>query len=645
MLGSQGPNMDLSELGEGRKFDLLAHTFRALGVDPTTSQQDLLSALKQAAQTASMTDLTSIRDALFNPHRRLFYELAYPLDCVRSEIDAYYAALGANVATRELLRFADRLWPLARANFLAHVASHRPASGEHLFELVRSHTAVDPTDIHIRLRTARAAAGIPAPSFLSVSQGLSELRKAHLNAALLGYHAAQDAAVPMFECARRALASEEGDCSKALGRLLRSYKHAIDQARTEACQRMERACAAVSVEPNDASSIREMSDAAEVWTSLCRPLLAWNAKQRERQLSFDTPVAPLRALVRELCERRQFQAAVKVKAATRDMFAEVPTTLDQLAEDARLLAAMSAYRSMDQLQKLIHEADMDASLLIPALATSGFGQTSTGPARRFWQAFVDATSTSPEPSSWRLMHDFTVRLSNRPEAAAAVVALIDGLIRYGERTSLPPKMLGELRDNLAFMHSFIGAEPAPDEMRARPSTREKGARLAALSAGLARLFAKKPRRLSPSGKGHWGKPAVGVGLITTVALCAYAACLGFDRVPFWLSETSAAAPLDAQTVPQVGTGQHFALEGVRYCRYQQERIGFIKKWIKGTDDARTYNLLIVDYNSRCSDFFYKDEDRKLVEAEVKAKQDVLEADARQIVSARSGPGSEVSSKN
>ena len=39
----QRPDMDVSELGEGRKFDLLVRTFWTLRVDPTTSQQDLLS--------------------------------------------------------------------------------------------------------------------------------------------------------------------------------------------------------------------------------------------------------------------------------------------------------------------------------------------------------------------------------------------------------------------------------------------------------------------------------------------------------------------------------------------------------------------------------------------------------------------------
>jgi hypothetical protein len=642
--------MEVFELSGGHKFDLLVHPFWRLGVGPTTSQQDLLIALKDAIQTASMTELTSMRDALFHPTHRLVYELAYPLDCARSEIDAYYASLSANLATEDLLGFANRLWPLARANFLTHVASHRPASGELLFELVRSHAAIDPTDIHVRIRATRVAAGIPAPSFLSVSQGLSELRKAHLHAALLGYHAPQDAAGPMLECARRALASDYGDCSKALARLLRSYKHAIDQARTSACQRIQASCAALSIDPNDTSSIREISEAAEAWILLCRPLLAWNADQLGRQLSFDTPVAPLQALVRELCDSKQLQAAFEVTAATREMFAAVPTTLDQLTEDARLFAIMSAYRSMDRLQKLIHEADMDASLLIPALATSGFGETSTGAAKRLWLCFVDAAaSSSSEPSSCSLVHDFAVRLSNRPEAATAVVALINGLVQYGERASLPPKILDELRDNLTFMHSFIGTGPAADDRRTGQPTNEKEARIAALSARLTRLFAGKPQRASPPNQGGWGKPAVGIGLFAIVALCAYAFCLDLYRGPFWLPETSAAAtvtaPLGAETVPQIGTAQRLALEGVRYCHYQRERLFFIKKWLKGADDARAYNLLIVDYNSRCSDYFYKDEDLKLVEVEVRAKQDLLEADAGRIVSAWPGHQSELSSKD
>jgi hypothetical protein len=58
----------------------------------------------------------------------------------------------------------------------------------------------------------------------------------------------------------------------------------------------------------------------------------------------------------------------------------------------------------------------------------------------------------------------------------------------------------------------------------------------------------------------------------------------------------------------------------------------VKQEVRGPEDARVYNLLIVDYNSRCSDFFYRDDDLNLVRAEVSAKKELLAADAKSITS-------------
>jgi hypothetical protein len=43
-------------------------------------------------------------------------------------------------------------------------------------------------------------------------------------------------------------------------------------------------------------------------------------------------------------------------------------------------------------------------------------------------------------------------------------------------------------------------------------------------------------------------------------------------------------------------------------------------------------MLANDYNSRCSNFYYLDEDSKIVTEEVKAKKQILEADALRILS-------------
>jgi hypothetical protein len=96
---------------------------------------------------------------------------------------------------------------------------------------------------------------------------------------------------------------------------------------------------------------------------------------------------------------------------------------------------------------------------------------------------------------------------------------------------------------------------------------------------------------------------------------------------------------DDEIVPPVGRGQHFTLGNVRYCHFQEERLKVMKPDVRGPEAMRAFNLLVVDYNSRCSDFLYRDSDVVAVNAEIKAKRPLLEADARRIVAGWSGRGS------
>jgi hypothetical protein len=86
-------------------------------------------------------------------------------------------------------------------------------------------------------------------------------------------------------------------------------------------------------------------------------------------------------------------------------------------------------------------------------------------------------------------------------------------------------------------------------------------------------------------------------------------------------------------MPPVLRGEHFSQGNVRYCRFQEERLRLIKEEVQGPEDVGAFNLLAVDYNSRCSDFFYQESDLKIVMAEVIANKSLLEADAKRIVSA------------
>jgi len=325
---------------------------------------------------------------------------------------------------------------------------------------------------------------------------------------------------------------------------------------------------------------------------------------------------------------------------TRDLFSAAPITIDQLTEDARVIASLSLYAKIKPLQKLIAEHEGDPGHLIAALENNGFGPASTEPAKELWEALLRAAeasnSTPLADLPWRLTRDFAIRLSNKPEFAAAVAGLIIGLIQYGKAVSAAPVILSALRGNLRFLQSFMGTEPPTESTDAvqKPSLSRMRS-LVSMFFGR-RALQSTPKSIQLSSKRNRRLGLAGLAIITSVVLGVSAYYFGFDQVRSLWPKTSfgAQAPttLGAETMPPVGTEQHLALEGVRYCHFQEERLRIVKNEVKGREDARAYNLLTVDYNSRCSDFFYKDDDLERVLAEVNMKKTLLEADAKRIMS-------------
>jgi hypothetical protein len=131
-------------------------------------------------------------------------------------------------------------------------------------------------------------------------------------------------------------------------------------------------------------------------------------------------------------------------------------------------------------------------------------------------------------------------------------------------------------------------------------------------------------------------------LVSIAAVSATGIFLGF-RKP-WPSPSpdgnagSFAEIHEAETMPAVGAGQHLELSGVRYCVFQEARLRAMKPDVRGTDDTRAYNKLAQDFNSRCSDYFYRDSDLDMVKAEMARNSQRFTADAKRIMSAWPGRG-------
>jgi hypothetical protein len=609
-------------------FDLLERPFYVLGIDPTASDLEVNGAGGVARYGAldSELRLSCAREAVLALDKRLLSELSYPLDSRPEEIAALYDALLGNASVAECLSIADRLAPLSRANFCAHLAARQPANGTLLYTMVASHGAIDSTEIYELLKTFRSTAKRPIPSLLNVVHGLRELLDLHAAAAISEYDNVDDASEPVLACTQAVLASGERYQIEALEGFLRTYRKAIKVKRSRAATLVEKASDALRQQPEDMRLVAVFSDALRFWCLLCRPLIAFNAHQNcEGDETLEGPPNCVLRLIDDLTGRHHYTVARQIAELGR-------AELDLAGEPFQILRArlglLSSAEAVRRLRELINELD-GAPSLIGSLERNGFGPRTEQPVGGLWEAFSKAALLAGQTDfsePWSLLRDLAMRLSQSQHHLAAS-ALLRGMIQHGHGVGAPSGILATLPYDLVLIEGQRRLRPeesqtaVPVENAPRPPLEPEA-------------VGRRPGSLQGLLKGL---------RLAAAALVGAAAYFGFGQVPAlrWqqlpatLLSTGASGP-DEEAMPPVGTGQRYGLPYVRYCQFQQERLKIIKELAKGPEDVRAYNLLVVDFNARCSDFLYQTQDLMTVAAEVAANQLRLEADAKRIVS--SWPG-------
>ena len=591
-------------------FDLLNQPFCILGIDPAATAQRVLDAFEIARRNYRATDevLGSARDDLLDPSRRLDCELAFPLDGPAAEVPALFAALTAESPTSELLAVADRLAPLARANFVAHIAARRPASSALLFALVESHAFIDATQIFDALKRFRSAAAIPAPALVSVNQGLEKLLSAHASAALAGFEDIDQAIEPVLTCSEQAL-QRGGAYRSVLGRLLESYRELIKARQASCVEQIEIAGRALQGHPAEIALLEPLARALHDWVVLCRPLMLGADGAEAGRPELELAPRQIRLLTADLASQGQYGGALQLASIGLDAFFLMPAVVRDLRQDMELIARLAEQAKLEPLLDMIDRLQAAPAAVIAALTAQPFGDASPEPAKALWEVFLRvlrATDETRPVEPWRFVRNFAMHLSGDQGAPAAAASVLLGLLRQGEAAGANPDVLGALRQDLVAVTP--GRRKAGSARRPAARTGRRSRTLAAALAGLA--------------------------LVAGVSALALYESAG--RLPQgWLrglsSRLGELAPSYPETAPAVGTGQHLALPGVRYCHYQAARLEIIKQAAHSPEDVRAYNLLVVDYNSRCSDFFYQDKDLAQVNAEVAARRTQLEADAKRIM--------------
>jgi hypothetical protein len=486
---------------------------------------------------------------------------------------------------------------------VAHLAANRPPESTVLRALVEAHAGIEPIEIYEILKVLRNTGQNPSPSLASVNQGLEDLLDRHAQTAMAGFKRSEDSAEPMLACTQQILALGNRHQIDTLSNLLAAYHQSTSQQQTIRVQEIKSACEALRTQPIENSALEMLTQALAGWALLCRPLILFDIHRDVQEPDFETPTDLVRELITSLTTQQRYDVAKEVTSLSRNLLSSMPTAVERLDEDELRIERVLLDAKMKPLEDFIDGFKSDFGLLSQALKKKGFGQNSAKPASSLWDVFVkvaEATNPAKSAEPWMLIRDLAIHLNHNVRDPEAASALVRGLIQYGDKVSTMPALLGTLREDLRLINADHHAD------------------------------ASRPTKAG-------GKRKIWPAAVALTAFCAITLYLGFDgRHWQWLktfAKTSISSPAtDIEIEPPVGTGQHFSLGNVRYCHFQQERLRAMKENVQGAEDTRAFNLLVVDYNARCSDFFYQDRDVETVTAEIAANRQRLVDEAGRIMS-------------
>jgi hypothetical protein len=216
------------------------------------------------------------------------------------------------------VQIAYRFPPLTKANFLARSAARLGLSEKLLLALVDSHTALDALEIYQTLQKLRHQAGRPAPSLMTVRNGLDDLLRTHGNIIAARFDSPQALADLLSAVKHSIERTHERVPLNVFFSLLNAWRSPVDQAVARAHGKIRTISDALQRRPDDVSEIERLAGKCRARASLADALpLLEHAELHDGQ---NVVWEHIGALLKFLIEGQHFQSAQKVVDVITEAF-------------------------------------------------------------------------------------------------------------------------------------------------------------------------------------------------------------------------------------------------------------------------------------------------------------------------------------
>lgn len=652
----------------GGDFNILKNPFVLLGLPPTAKPAAIKEAYEDAVEDeVDEADLLMrAQQTLLTPRLRIEAEIAGFLDVDPGLAWQIVSDIRTGTPIREIKEQLIRLHSLPRSNVIAHYGSAGPLELADLCELIEAQAALAPGAVCDAINDVRQEIALGRVDRESVSDALSKLLDRQTKAVIetLGFG---ETAVALFDLfVSRIVAGADNATMFRLDVYVSMFRQTVASELSKRSEAVVAACEEIRKNPKPDAAFRKLDKALRFWIALVRPIQTYETYRQREDAATREMYGTVRQLALDLSnEQREFESAAKVVSIASSVFGHLPRAADQMADDTKQLTELRNDKLADELlTPLLHaceQANNSHRTIETELRKAGFGPRAVGSMKSIFDKFVVAVdSTAKLPFSdapWRLVRSIAIALNNDSSLPEAADRIIQGLLDYASHRPPTPEMLAMLREDQRAARKIQVENDLTKKLQTQnwKETEQLAERLLSLETDEENLSAVRTIRDTAAAKRKanarvlwfWGIVIVGGGIWAVLAnggstsgsQTRYRPSPSYSNTQTW-PQTAAPSQMTfpppqrsdsidiSETMPAAGTGLALTRGNIRYCAFQRVRIEAARPLVQAGVQGQRFSAAVDDYNSRCSDYRYRQSDKDAVDGELLLKRSSLESEGR-----------------
>jgi hypothetical protein len=592
--------------------------------------------------------LLKAQQILVTPKTRLISEVSWLPELSQLQISKVLELL-TSADAQSILNAIDHFPELAKANIAAHLCGRKSATIDVVAILARTWDEIDSASVLAFLNENRRLAGFPNLEQSQLRDALDELRGLHAVASAVYVWSTDAPGELMNEIVEREL--ERNFDGSFLSLLVKSYDSNSELALSSISEEFRYNIDIAKTAPKDLQiHVQRLSQLLANWDEINQPVQVYEQSRGHEEARSKQIYENIRELCLNLAnEKGRYSEALELSEALLRTFPELESVAESLRGDISALESLAEQKKIsDQLDPLIdacEKAKRDLPSIRKTLRSDGFSPRGQGIVANLVNKYNAAKSSLDDPSvAILVVRDLALHINNELKDSETAFRLIDGLLgslsSHGRKTA---DVVDKLKDERSVLHknwkmaeferqsSNLGAMvKIIDEMLVYAGSKDK--------AELQQLKSKIQRRQT-------GKK------IKYVIYASIAAFVGYLLIseefnspssrttyrPTTTGGSSLPAPPAAtnsyqEDMPPIGSGRTLTRNQVRYCVFQGDRLDYIRPLTTTNSHIDRFNLLVDDFNRRCSSFRYTSGVLQAVEREAAARSSILQTEARRVVS-------------